>query len=725
MRRTTGYTRFIMYLIIAVLINLISINLFFRIDLTKNRRYSLSSLSKEVVSTLSEPLTIKVFFTRNLPAPYNNIKRYLRDLLEEYANAGNQYFNYRFYSVSTGEGATDEEVRKNQQMAEDYGIYPVQIQHIEHDELKFQNAYMGMVFIHGDLIEKLPAITSTDGLEYKITSTIERMNNKISALINLKDDIKVKLFLSSSLGIVGPYMNIPGLGRLPDEISEIVERLNTKNYGRLSFMHLDPTKDSSLDKEAERYNILRLQWRDFTDSRGRKISGGYGYAGIVVEYGDKVETIPLIQVVRLPIFGTQYSLVNTETIAESIDGVIDGLIETNERIGYLVDHGTLEASVAGFMNRVDSHPDSISRFTDLLSRSYSIKEVRLSDGIPEGINTLIIAGPKDEFSDYELFQIDQFLMKGKSLAIFLDPFKEEMPQMHGRNPYLPTQPSYKPVKTGLEKLLEHYGLKVKNSYVLDENCYKQRARTGMGISERNIYFAPLIKNEAINHDLNYLRDIKGLIILKTSPVMIDEERIKESGLKAHLLFSSSDKSWETSGSLGLNPLFLRPPASDDDKKSYPIAYMVEGEFKSYFADKPIPVKKEDSDNNNEKEKEKKAEGPEIKTEGEVIKTSRSARIFLIGTSEILKNSIIDEEGSQPNSVFVLNVIDYLNGRNSYIEMRSKTELFNPLMEASPAVKTTIKAINIAGLPVIVVLSGIIVWFRRSSRKKAIRERFGR
>ena len=61
-----------------------------------------------MVSTLSEPLTIHVFFTRNLPAPHNNTERYLQDLLKEYAISANHFFNYQFHNVS----AQDEEPAK-------------------------------------------------------------------------------------------------------------------------------------------------------------------------------------------------------------------------------------------------------------------------------------------------------------------------------------------------------------------------------------------------------------------------------------------------------------------------------------------------------------------------------------------------------------------------------------------------------------------------------------
>ena len=108
-RSSNRYIKFIIYIIVVVLINMAGITLFFRMDLTQNRIYSISDTSREVVATLSEPLTINVFFSRNLPAPHNNTERYLHDLLEEYANYANRYFNYRFYDVSAESGDTSPE----------------------------------------------------------------------------------------------------------------------------------------------------------------------------------------------------------------------------------------------------------------------------------------------------------------------------------------------------------------------------------------------------------------------------------------------------------------------------------------------------------------------------------------------------------------------------------------------------------------------------------------
>ncbi len=727
--QTGKYTKFLMYLIVVVLINIAGVTLFFRMDLTSDKVYSLSKASSNVVATLSEPLTVKVFFNSNLPAPYNNIERYLHDLLEEYSMAGGKYFNYQFYRMS---GEENEESAGNRQVAENYGISPVQIQNIEQDEVKFQKAYMGLALIHGDIIESIPTITSTDGLEYKITTSIRKMNNKISALLRLKDKISVKLFLSSSLKIVGPYMNISGLVALPDQIEATVQRLNNKNFNKLEFSYHDPSADLTAGEEAEKQGLLSLNWDEFKDRRGRTVAADKGIAGLIVQHGEQKENIELIEVIRLPIFGTQYQMADLEEIEQSIAETVELVININEKIGYLADHGTHSIESLPPMFGQPQQQESLSNLNTLLSEGYSIKQVNLKEeGIPDGISTLVVAGPNEQFSEYELYQIDQFLMKGNSLALFMDSFKEVKPQ--SQQSMVPQfQRSYwMPVDTGLEKLLTHYGLNIKKSIVLDKNSFKQRMPSQLGGGERTIYFAPIIKSEMINKDAAYLNNIKGLVMLSASPVEADTQKTGGDALRATRLFSSSDESWEMTGRINLDPRAIQPPAGDDKFGSMPMAYMLEGSFASYFEGKAIPEKEEKAADTaatggEDSPSESTVSGvdmSEIKSRDVIIDRSKKARIFLLGTSEVLKNNVVDDEGKTPNSQFVLNIIDYLNGREEIASMRSKTQRFNPLQEIAPAARTAIKTANIGGIPILVIAAGIVVWARRSARKRTIQKIF--
>jgi ABC-type uncharacterized transport system involved in gliding motility auxiliary subunit len=726
-RETKKYYTFLIYSVVVILMNVAAMTLFFRMDLTANRVYSLSEASRAVVKDLQEPLTVKVFFSRNLPAPYNSIERYLRDLLEEYSISGKRRFNYQFHNVSAENNSVS---ARNQESAHAYGIQPVQIQNIEQDEVKFQQAYMGMALLHGDVVESIPAITSTEGLEYLITSTIRKMSNKMSALLRLKEPVSVKLYLSSSLSTVGPYMNITGLAQLPDQMEEEINRLNRKNYGKLVFLHIDPDENPEAEREAEERRVLRLNWQDFRDRRGQSIPAGRGYAGIIVEHGGRAEMIRLIEVMRLPLFGTQYQLIDLKDLEQVIDKSVEALISVSEEIGYVADHGT--PSLGPSLSLMGGDQDSsLTSLNTLLSETYSVRPVNLKEeGIPDGLSFLMIAGPREYFSEYELYQIDQFLMKGKSLAIFLDSFNEVA---------LPGQPSmmgqerrsfHVPLNTGLEKLLSHYGLEVRHSIVLDENSYRQRVPLAFGGGERKIYFAPIIKNEMINREVGYLNNIKGLVMLQASPVFIDDEVIKNNNLKATRLFSSSPKSWEMKERIELNPLLLIPPDNDEDFKSFPLAYGVEGKFQSYFSDRPVPVVKRDEEAGQVGEGEDSPEEAgldmsEVAAGETTIKQGKPGRIFLIGTSEILKDNVIDREGQNPNAQFIMNVIDYLNGREEIAVLRSKVQKFNPLREVSPAVRTTVKSASIAGLPALVIFTGLIVWMRRAARKRLIRRIFSR
>lgn len=720
-RRSGSYLKFFIYLVTIILINVAGISLFFRADLTENKIYSISDASKRVVSTLSEPLTINVFFTRNLPAPHNNTEQYLHDLLEEYAAYGNQYFNYRFFNVSAEEDTSDTETKKNQAIAKNYGIYPLQIRIIKGDEVKFQKAYMGLALIHGDIIERIPNIISTDRLEYKITTAIKKLNNKVSAFLNLRDKIQIKLFYSSSLNKVSELMALQDLPKLPAKLRAIVEKLNDKFYEKIEFEHYNPSDDKELEEIAKRYEIMELKWPSLSDG---KIKPGKGSIGLVMQHKEKIVNVPLIHVFRLPLVGTHYELVDMGKIEGIISDNLEALVNIHEDLGYLVGNGALNifgpSSHGSMMAR---QQNDLSTFYTLVSQGYSIKTIDLkNDVIPSSLNSLIIARPTENFSDYELFQIDQFLMKGKNLAIFLDAFNQNTS---------PNQPNaFTPLNTGLEKLLEHYGITIKKSLVMDMDCYKQTLPRNFGGGERPIYFAPLIKSKFINNELPFMENIKGLIAMKVSPLELSMDRIKENDIKVHTLFSSSENAWEMRGQINLNPMLIRPPSKDEEKQSFPLAYIAEGKFPSYFEGKGMPekepVKKEDAEKEGQKnapDKEVNSEQTKIKGSAKVLSREHTGKIFILASSEMIKNHLLDEQGASPNSIFIMNVIDYLNNKGEIAIMRAKEQRFNPLYEIGTVTRNFIKYFNIAGLPVLVVLSGFFVWLYRKAKKRRIQIMF--
>lgn len=700
---------FLFLCVFVVLLNAAGVTLFARLDLTRNRMYSLSEVSREVVATLSEPLTIHAFFSRNLPPPYNQVEQYLRDLLEEYAVHAGRLFNYRFHEVSGEEGDVPHAVRENQKLASAYGIHPVQVQTIEKDEVTFKRVYMGLVLIHGDLIEQLPAVTTTDGLEYRITTAVQKMNHKISALLRLKEPIGITLYLSPSLKRIAPLLGLKGLGELASALEETVRGLNAKTYGKLAFRAAEPPEGEGFEDLVRSRNLLALSWPASSDG---KIPSGRGAIGLVVEHGERRVTLPLIDAVRIPILGTQYRLFAAEDVGRMINGAVESLLEIHGRLGVLAERGAAALGAASSSPMED--PQAFANFRQHVSETYTLQPVKLSEGpIPEDIACLLVVKPREAFSDWELYQLDQFLMRGKSLAFFLDPFEEIQ---------APGQASHIPIETGLEPLLAHYGVRIERAVVLDEHCYKQDMPPQFGGGERPLYYAPILKPPFINAKLPFLENLRSLVTVKAAPVEILVDRVREIGVQAHTLLSTSERSWTMAPPINLHPLTLRPPADPQAFRSRAIACLLEGRFPSYFAGKPLPVREAGTEAEAAPGGREKP-APAVEVAGAFLEKGRPGRIFVMGTSEMLRNTVVDETGRGANAVFALNVIDALNGREGVARMRAKEQRFNPLADTGAATRTFVKFFAIVGLPILVTLAGIAAWARRRARRRRIQRVF--
>ncbi|MEO8665990.1 MAG: Gldg family protein [Ignavibacteria bacterium] len=206
---------------IIIVINVISKRVFTRADLTKNNSYTLSPVSKDIVSNLDDKLLIKAYFSNNLPPPYNNLRRQVQDILDDYRSYSKGNVNYEFLNpTSVGEGEGNELDKE----AQKYGIQPVQIQAMDNDKLEVKKAYLGLVFLYGGKQETIPVVQSADNLEYQITSLIKKMTS----------DVKRKIGFVSGHGEVD-------LSKLAQIKSVLDEQYETVPVDLKTVASIDPT----------------------------------------------------------------------------------------------------------------------------------------------------------------------------------------------------------------------------------------------------------------------------------------------------------------------------------------------------------------------------------------------------------------------------------------------------------------------------------------------------
>lgn len=158
----------ILIIILIIVVNLLSIYVFFKIDLTKNKSYTLSNSSKKGLKYIKEPIHIKLFFSKNLPSEVNTIKTYVKDLLTEYQSYSNGKIDFEFINPNS------DKLKRDAQIS---GIPAMTIQVMQNDKMEYQDIYIGMTLSYKGRLEKLPVITSTEGLEYQISTAIKRLVN--------------------------------------------------------------------------------------------------------------------------------------------------------------------------------------------------------------------------------------------------------------------------------------------------------------------------------------------------------------------------------------------------------------------------------------------------------------------------------------------------------------------------------------------------------------------
>ena len=667
---TSPKSDFILLIILLVLLNLVGANAFFRLDLTSPKSYSLSQSSKELVKNLEEPLSVKVFFSENLPSPYNTVEQYLKDILVEYKGSANKNFSYEFFDMSKAE---------NEELASSYRIRQKQIQEVKDNEVGFKNVFMGLALVYADSIEVLDDLVSPDGLEYRLSTTMSKMINTTSALAGLKDNVEITLYSNSELASFG----IKNFNQIEKTVLSAVNEVNKKNMNRISFKVVSPNQDE-VSALCEKYGVDEINWNNEKETDVTK-QNGKAMIAVVMEYNDNFKLLP----VRLSrsIFGS-YGIAGLDNLETVITENLQTLVSRSDKIGYLTGFGTKDLS--------GQQSDSTA-LKQITKDTYQFVELDLEkDEIPSTISNIVIASPKEKISETVFYKLDQFLMNGGNLTVFADMFQE----IPASNQY--QLPEYKFLETGLPEFLANYGIVLNQDCVMDMNCYKNFQQ---GYGEIPMYYVPIIQRETVSQKNPITKNLSYILMFQNSSIDLN----LSENVKGTVLIKSSKESWTMKDNIIMHPLYISP-AAKEEQSSFNLAVLAEGKFKSQFEKNP------QEKNENKSNKDLISGG----TNSHLSNGTKNGKIFVTGSSVIISPMLIDDSGREPISIFVRNVLDYMNGNEDLCLMRTKGLSLNTLNKTSAVSVKVAKIINQYGVPFLVLVVGFVIWRMRVKHRRKIR-----
>lgn len=301
---------FVVGVVVAlVLLNLISLRGFMRVDLTRDNKFTLSRASVETVQRLQDVMTVNAYFTEGLPPPYAQHARYVNDLLEEYLASANGKFAFDFSDPAASETSEDKAIKKDMKRdifgrlvreptsieteLGDLGLQPVEIRVIKDDEQQTLRAYMGIVIRYQEKHEVIPVVQDLADLEKNLTGLMRKLVRERMPKVGLVRDMsgpsisRVTQALSQNVTVEDVSLN--GEGEISDDIDALLVMGSGDHYGEHGAEKIDRflRKGKSASIMLDRVNV---DPRSFQQQPIGPRSSAHLMFDMLKDYGIEIDT---------------------------------------------------------------------------------------------------------------------------------------------------------------------------------------------------------------------------------------------------------------------------------------------------------------------------------------------------------------------------------------------------------------------------------------------------
>lgn len=472
----------------------------------------------------------------------------------------------------------------------------------------------------------------------------------------LKNPVTIKLFYSKEFPSY-----LLGLRQDTEDLLAEYRRLS-KNNIIVEKYEFNPSTDTEIASQAE---SLGIQWFEVSNMGREKLEISRVYLGLAILFGEKKEVIPVIQ--------------STDNMEYELTVAIKKMtLEKSLKIGVTTGHG-------------ESFSDQVRQN---LSKQYQVDDVALAglDRVPEDVATLIVAGPTQDFTEWEKFLIDQFIMRNGRLILLQDGLQINDQYLMGTANNL-----------ALNSILKSYGLKVNADAVIDPVANEFLA-FGNGMTQliRPYQAWPKVTGPGLNSDNPITAKLQTMTFPWPSSVTVLPAEFSGEETKIIELAKTTPKSFVlTDAQIMLFPDSL-DKAKPTEQKSQLIALLVQGKIKSAYSNTQAPSKDAGQSDKNVK----------ATTKPEVLTSTNEGAILVVGSSRFLNTTYIPQ--LQTNYVFLANALDALSQDPSLIEMRSRSITDRPIkQDLTDNQKQQIKFGNIAASAILSIIVGLFFYYKRA------------
>lgn len=170
-------SQFAVLIACLAVINWLASLIFFRLDLTEDKRYSISDATKDLLQNLERDITINVYLAGDLPSGFERLESAARETLEEFKTFSNGHVHFQFSDPSD---ATSEEKRNKQYNSLiEQGLNPTNVFANENGKRTEKIIFPGAI-VHADTLS-VP-VAFLNGNKSKATSPQEQLNQAVEGV---------------------------------------------------------------------------------------------------------------------------------------------------------------------------------------------------------------------------------------------------------------------------------------------------------------------------------------------------------------------------------------------------------------------------------------------------------------------------------------------------------------------------------------------------------------